>query len=262
MRSPFRDVAVLAARRAGALLRAHLGRPGRLQHKESPTDIVTEMDRRAERLIVDILRASHPDHSILSEEAGDLEGLASHRWVIDPLDGTTNYAHGLPVYAVSIALEVEGRAVLGVVYDPSRGECFVAERGEGATLDGRMLQVSTTPALGESLLATGFAYTIRDRRDTNLPEHGALSLRAQAVRELGSAALSLAGVAAGRLDGFWELRLGPWDVAAGALLVEEAGGRVTALDGGPLDQAAPAPVASNGRIHGEMLHMLKEVRAR
>ena len=253
---------MVAARRAGALLRAHLGRPGPLQHKSSPTDIVTEMDRRAERLIVETLRASHPEHSILTEETGDLAGTTSHRWVIDPLDGTTNYVHGLAIYAVSIALEVDGRAALGVVYDPSRDECFVAERGGGATVNGQTVRVSTTPALGESLLATGFAYTIRERRDTNLAEHGALSRRARAVRELGSAALSLAGVAAGRLDGFWELRLGPWDVAAGALLVEEAGGRVTALDGGPLDAVTPAPLASNGRIHDEMLQTLKEVRAR
>lgn len=262
MTASFREVAVGAARRAGALLQANARGARRIDYKGSPTNLVTDMDRRAETLIVDALRAHYPDHAVLTEEAGALAGGAAHRWVVDPLDGTTNYAHGVPIYAVSIALEVDGRAVLGVIYDPNRDECFVAERGAGASLDGRPIRVSSTSTLDESLVATGFAYTIRDQEGTNLPEHGALALRCRAVREIGSAALSLAAVAAGRFDGFWELRLGPWDVAAGALLVEEAGGRVTDLTGGPLDPGAPAPVASNGHIHAHILEVLKEVRAR
>ncbi len=262
MTDSFREVAVHAARRAGAFLHASLGRTTRIDYKGSPTNLVTDMDRGAEALIIETLRTHCPDHSILTEEGGALPGETTHRWVIDPLDGTTNYAHGVPIYAVSIALEVDGVPVLGVVYDPSRDECFLAERGAGASLNGRPIHVSGALTLCESVLATGFAYTIREQRHTNLAEHGALALRCRALREIGSAALSLASVAAGRFDGFWELRLGPWDVAAGALLVEEAGGRVTDLAGGPLDPRAPAPVASNGHVHAEILDTLKEVRAR
>jgi myo-inositol-1(or 4)-monophosphatase len=255
-----REVAVAAARRAGALLVGQLGGPRHVEFKTGPTNLVTDMDRRAEAAVVETLRAHFPDDAVLSEEIGQLAGSLRRRWVVDPLDGTTNYASGIPIFAVSIALEVDGRAVLGVVHDPTRDECFVAERGRGAHLDGRPLRVSDTATLEASVLATGFAYTIRQDRDTNLPEHDLLSLRGRAVRAIGSAALSLAWVAAGRLDGFWELVLGAWDVAAGALLIEEAGGRVTDRDGGALDPAAPAPVASNGRIHDEILATLAEAR--
>jgi myo-inositol-1(or 4)-monophosphatase len=258
----FREVAVEAARRAGALLATRDGRPLRVARKSSSINLVTEMDRRAECLIVELLRSHFPDHSILAEESGLAEACAGYRWVIDPLDGTTNYVHGLPLYGVSIALEAEGEIVLGVVYDPNRRECFVAERGRGATLDGRPMRVSATATLDESLLATGFPYDIRETARTNLPEHAAFSRRCQVVRELGSAALSLAAVAAGRLDGYWELSLGPWDLAAGALLVVEAGGRVSAPGGEPIDWSRPDVVASNGVIHGEMLSTLREGRAR
>jgi myo-inositol-1(or 4)-monophosphatase len=260
MTDAFRDVAVDAATRAGALLRAHLGGPREIRYKQSRSDLVTEMDRRAETLIVETIRARFPGHSVLAEERGVLPGSPSHRWIVDPLDGTTNYAHGLPLFAVSIALEIDGCVVLGVVYEPNREECFIAERGRGATLNGLPLRVSTVSTLGESLLGTGYQYNIHDPRDSNLREHAALSRRCQSVRAIGSAVTQLASVAAGRLDGFWELRLGAWDVAAGALLIEEAGGAVTDLDGRPLDLAAPAIVASNGLIHADMLRALGEVR--
>ena len=260
MRDVAREVAEDAARRAGALLRGRVGTVRHIEYKQGPTDLVTEMDRRAEALVIQALRDAFPDDTILSEEAGHLPGTNARRWVIDPLDGTTNYAHGVPIYAVSIGLEVDGRPALGVVYDPSRDECFVAARGAGATVNGEPMRVSRTASLDEAVVATGFAYTIREGRDTNLPEHGAVSLRCRAVREIGSAALSLASVAAGRFDGFWELRLGPWDVAAGRLLVEEAGGHVTDLVGGPLDPVAPAVVASNGRIHAEIIEALASAR--
>jgi myo-inositol-1(or 4)-monophosphatase len=165
------------------------------------------------------------------------------------------------MYAVSIALEHAGEVVLGVIFDPSHDELFVAERGAGASLNGRPLAVSSAAVLDEGLLATGFPYDIRDTRDTNLSEYAAFSLRTRGVRRMGSAALDLAYVAAGRLDGYWELRLGPWDAAAGALLVEEAGGRITNLDGGRLDLEAPSVVASNGLIHEAMLHVLREIRS-
>jgi myo-inositol-1(or 4)-monophosphatase len=258
----FRAVAVDAATRAGTLLRAHLGGRREIGHKSSPINLVTDMDRRAEALVVEAIAAHFPAHEILAEERGVVEGARSHRWIVDPLDGTTNYAHGLPIFCVSIALEIDGRLALGVVYDPNRGECFVAERGRGASLNGDALAVSATPALAESLLSTGYQYDIRSTTRNNLSEHAAVLLRAHSVREIGSAVLNLAYVAAGRLDGFWELSLGAWDVAAGALLVEEAGGRVTDPRGGALDLNAPSIVATNGAIHDEVLRVLEEARVR
>lgn len=257
----FLEVAVAAARQAGAVLQTQFGAARRVSYKGSPTNLVTEMDRRAEALIIESIRAHFPDHAVLAEESGRLEGARGYRWIVDPLDGTTNYAHGLPIYAVSIALEIDGRLALGVVYEPARDECLVAERGRGASLNGAPIRVSTTARLNESLLSTGYPYDIREGGDNNLAEHAAVSLRCHSVREIGSAVLNLAAVAAGRLDAFWELRLGPWDVAAGMLLVEEAGGRVTDPAGGPVDLSAPAVVASNGLIHDEILHVLKEVRS-
>ena len=258
MTDELRSVAVTAATRAGKLLLEELGR-ARQVTKKSEVDLVTEMDRRAEALIAELLRSAFPDHSILAEEGTRVEGRAPYRWLIDPLDGTTNYAHGLPAFAVAIALEREGVPLLGVAYDPSREELFVAERGRGAYLGGEPIRVSRSPSLNESLLATGFPYDIRENPRNNLAEYAAFSLRCQGVRRLGSAVLDLCYVAAGRLDGFWELRLGPWDVAAGALMVEEAGGRITDLAGGPFSIAQQQIVASNGRIHREMIELLGQV---
>ena len=208
MASLERRVAVDAARVAGLLLHDEVSGARRITYKDSPTNLVTEMDQRAEAEILGRLRATFPDDAILSEETGASPGHSGRRWIIDPLDGTTNYAHGLPVFGVSIALEAERRIILGVVYDPSRDELFVAERGRGATLGDAPIRVSASASLGESLLTTGFPYNIRDTRDTNLPEYAAFSVRARAVRRLGSAVLDLAYVACGRFDAFWELRVG------------------------------------------------------
>jgi myo-inositol-1(or 4)-monophosphatase len=262
MSSLERRVAVDAARAAGRLLREELAGVRRIAYKGTPTNLVTEMDQRAEGEILGRLRAAFPDDAILSEETGAAAGRSGRRWIVDPLDGTTNYTHGLPIFAVSIALEAEGRVVLGVVYDPSRDELFVGERGGGATLNDAPIRVSATKALGESLLVTGFPYNIRDTPDTNLPEYAAFSVRARAVRRLGSAVIDLAYVACGRFDGFWELRLGAWDVAAGSVLVEEAGGTVTGIDGRPLDLDAPTLVATNGLVQRAVLDVLAEVRRR
>jgi myo-inositol-1(or 4)-monophosphatase len=260
MSSLERRVAVDAARAAGRLLLEALPGSHHIRSKSTARDLVTEMDTRAEALIVEQLRAAFPDDAVLAEERGASPGRSGRRWIVDPLDGTVNYAHGVPHFAVSIALDTGGRVALGVAYLPCADELYVAERGAGASLNAEPLAVSTADTLAESLLVTGFPYDIRERPDNNLREYGVFCLRARAVRRLGSAVADLAWVAAGRFDGFWELRLGAWDVAAGALLVEEAGGRVTGIDGGPLDLDAPTLVASNGRIHEEILATLRQVR--
>ena len=255
-----RELAIDLARQVGELLQQELRGARRIEFKGSPTNLVTEMDARAEALIVDALLAAFPDDAILAEERGAQTGGSGRRWIIDPLDGTTNYAHGLPIYAVSIALEVRGHVRLGVVYDPSQRELFVAERGAGAFCNDARLAVSGAATLDASLLATGFPYDIRVKADNNLREYAAFAVRTRGVRRMGSAVLYLAWLAAGRFDGYWELRLGPWDVAAGGLMVEEAGGRLTGLTGEPLDLDHPRVVASNARIHDQMLAVLREVR--
>jgi myo-inositol-1(or 4)-monophosphatase len=259
MASLERRVATDAARAAGRLLFHELHGERRIAYKGHPTNLVTEMDARAEALITSRLREAFPDDGILAEEGGASGGRSGRRWIVDPLDGTTNYAHGLPIFGVSIGLEAGGAVQVGVVYIPALDELFVAERGAGAFLNGAPLAVSATEALGASLLATGFPYDIRETRQTNLAQYAAFSVRARAVRRMGCAVIDLAYVAAGRFDGFWELTLGPWDVAAGALLVEEAGGRITNLTGGPLDLDRPRVVASNGRIHDAILNVLQEI---
>lgn len=253
-------MAIDVARAAGDLLRRELAGTRRIAFKGSPTNLVTEMDARAEALIVDGLLAAFPGDGVLAEERGAQAGTSGRRWIIDPVDGTTNYAHGLPLYCVSIALETAGRIELGVAFDPSHQEMFVAERGRGAFCNDSRLEVSGATTLEASLLATGFPYDVRTNPDNNVKEYGAFSMRARGVRRLGSAVLYLAWLAAGRFDGYWELRLGAWDVAAAGLMVEEAGGRLTSLTGGPIDLQHPTVVASNGRIHDEMLAVLKEIR--
>ena len=260
MASLERRVAIDAAQAAGQLLKRELSGSRRIAYKGSPTNLVTEMDARVEELIVGRLAAAFPDDAVLAEERGASAGRSGRRWIIDPLDGTTNYAHGFPAFGVPIALQSAARVELGVIYDPNLDELFVAERGRGTTVNDQALAVSTTATLDESLLATGFPYNIREGGDNNLKEYAAFSVRARAVRRMGSAVLYLAWLATGRLDGYWELRLGPWDVAAGSLMVEEAGGRITNLSGGALDLDAPALVATNGRIHSAVLEVLREVR--
>jgi len=252
-------VAVEAARAAGELLRREVHGPHRIAFKGAPTNLVTEMDGRAEALIVETLHRSFPEDGILAEEGGSQTGRSGRRWIIDPLDGTTNYAHGVPVWAVSIALQMGERVAVGVIFDPNQNELFTAERGRGAFVNDRRLAVSVTATLNESLLATGFPYNVRETPDNNFRQYTTFSLRSRGVRRMGSAVIYLAYVAAGRLDGYWELRLGAWDAAAGSLMVEEAGGRVTDLVGGPLDLDAPSIVASNGHVHTEMLRTLEEV---
>src|SRR3989441_6273164 len=231
MASLERRVAIDAARAAGQLLKRELSGSRRIAYKGSPTNLVTEMDARVEELIVGRLAAAFPDDAVLAEERGASAGRSGRRWIIDPLDGTTNYAHGFPAFGVSIALESAKRVELGVIYDPNLDEMFVAERGRGSTLDDRRLAVSTTATLDESLLATEFPYNIREVLDNNLKEYAAFSVRARAVRRMGSAVVYPAWLASGRLDGYWGLRLGPGGVAAGSLVLEGAGGPSTSPAG-------------------------------
>ena len=232
--------------------------------KKGTIDLVTEVDLECERMCRAVLAERFPDHDILAEEFGGTaagQATSRHRWVFDPLDGTTNYAHGLPIYCASLGLEIDGRREVAAVYDPSRKELFTAERGEGAFLNGQRLAVSHTSSLIDSLLVTGFPYDVHKQSGVDLVHlFGRFLGRARAVRRLGSAALDLCYVAAGRFEGFWEQSLKPWDVAAGALVVEEAGGRVTGMDGTPFDAAAGHLIASNDRVHDEILAVIREFR--
>lgn len=243
-----------AADRAGEALLQYFGR-ATVEFK-GEIDLVTEGDRAAERIIVQMIRERFPEHSIIAEESGEHEGEGPARWIVDPLDGTTNYAHGLPIFAVSIALAVGGEVQVGVVYNPATKEKFEARRGRGATQNGRPLRVSSTEDLNRSLLVTGFAYNVRRTDENNLDHFANFLGKAQGLRRLGSAALDLCYVASGALDGYWETQLNPWDLAAGWLIVEEAGGFVTDLAGRPLTLQARQILATNGKIHDEMLSVL------
>jgi myo-inositol-1(or 4)-monophosphatase len=233
--------------------------------KKGTIDLVTEVDIECERMCRAILAERFPDHDILAEEMSrdpQQPSTSTHRWVYDPLDGTTNYAHGLPIFCSSLALQIDGRTVVGAIYDPTRAELFTAERGTGAFLNGQRLHVSAAAELIDALLVTGFPYDVHKHTADLVTMFGAFLGRARAVRRLGSAALDLCYVAAGRFDGYWEQHLWPWDVAAGALIVAEAGGTVTGMDGSDFDPAAAHLVASNGRVHTAMLTVISEVRQR
>ena len=244
-----------AAFEAGKLLMDKFESGIRVEFK-GKYDLVTEADRQAEALIIKLIRERYPDHNFLAEEGVYTETGSDCRWIIDPLDGTTNYAHGFPWFAVSIALEVKGRLELGVVYNPYVGDFYVAERGCGAFLNERRLQVSTIDSLERSLLATGFAYDHKKCKANNYDYFTRFQKQAQACRRPGAASLDLASVAAGRFDGFWELKLKPWDLAAGILLIEEAGGLVSNFDGLPMTLESQECMASNRLIHEEMQAIL------
>lgn len=250
-----KKVALQAAREAGKIQREMLAREKEVAFK-GEINLVTAVDMRCEARIIEIIRECFPDHNILTEETTIPETASPYKWIIDPLDGTTNYAHGYPVFAVSIALELNGEVLLGVVLDPMRKELFTGQKGEGAFLNGKRLSVSSTSLLTRSLLATGFPYDLRESRENNVAYFNRFIFSAQAVRRDGSAALNLCYVAAGRFDGFWELKLHPWDVAAGKLMVEEAGGQVTDFSGNPTTIYGRQILASNGKIHEEMVKVL------
>jgi myo-inositol-1(or 4)-monophosphatase len=249
------EEAVKAAREAGRYLRDNIEAEREITYKSS-LDLVTNFDRGAQSLIFDRLSRAFPEHGFLGEEDLRRTGRSDFRWVIDPLDGTTNYAHGFPVFSVSIALEERGDVRLGVVFDPMRNELFQAVAGEGAFLNGRRIRVSAVEDLERSLLATGFPYDVRNSSSNNIGHFNRFLVRAQAIRRCGSAAIDLCYVACGRFDGFWELKLKPWDTAAGVLMIREAGGIVTDFSGGEYRLGDLETLASNGRIHAEMKKIL------
>lgn len=250
------NFAIGVARDAGALLRDRLGTRIDISHKGS-IDLVTDVDLASEKMIREAISTYYPRHEILAEEGGLTESNSEYRWIVDPLDGTTNYAHGYPVFCVSIALEHQGDVVVGVVYDPMREELFTAERGAGAALNNRPIRVSAVDDLTQGILSTGFPYDIKTSKLTNLDHWANFAMNAQALRRDGAAALDLCYVACSRYDGFWELNLSPWDTAAGALIVTEAGGRVTDFGGGAFSNYKPEVIASNAKIHDRMIEVLK-----
>ncbi|MBW2280558.1 MAG: inositol monophosphatase [Deltaproteobacteria bacterium] len=256
------DVAALAldiARAAGGLQRERFGDERVIETKSSAIDLVTDVDRASEDLIVGRIGDARPRDGILSEESGNVrEAESGWRWVIDPLDGTTNYAHGVPHFAVSIGVEHGGRREVGVIYDPMRDECFTARRGDGARLNGSPTRVSDEQRLDRALLATGFAYDVHEREMIeNLEFFSRFIRRARGIRRAGSAALDLAYVACGRFDGFWEMHLSAWDVAAGMLIVTEAGGALSGFGGEPAPADGSKLVASNGALHDALLGVLR-----
>ena len=254
------NFAIQTARDAGRILAERLGRSLQVSNK-GDIDLVTEADLASEKLIIESIRSHYPRHAILAEESGASDGTdtdaaqSEWKWIIDPLDGTTNYAHGYPCFCVSVAVERAGRIEIGVIYDPMRDELFAAERGQGAHLNERRIRVSSVEDLNRAMVCTGFPYNVRER-PAFARHFSNFIMQAQAVRRDGSAALDLAYVACGRFDGFWEDGLHPWDVAAGVLLIEEAGGCVSDFSGAPLDIYTPKVLASNGLVHEMMMRVL------
>jgi len=256
MKSVYERVAIEAALQAGHFIRRSVGRVRHISYKDnSATNIVTDVDKRSEAMITRHLRRAFPGHAILAEETGRDKVRSPYVWIIDPLDGTSNFAHAFPFFCVSIGLEHNGRIVLGVVYDPNRNELFTAAAGKGARLNGKRIRVSGVRKLEKSFLATGFSYGKR-RKGRNVRNFEALLTRTMAIRRAGSAALDLSYVACGRFDGFWELDLHPWDSAAGMLLVEEAGGAVSRFDGSTYSPHDKNILATNGTIHRQMSRIL------
>jgi len=254
--------AIEAATAAGKFLKQNLGKVRNIQQKSGQEkNLVTEIDKRSEEIIIDIIKKHYPNHAILAEESGTEKSKPSeYKWIIDPLDGTTNFTHGLPVFCISIGIEFNDEIISGVVYDPNNDELFVAEKGRGAFLNGKRIRVSEKSTLNQSLLVTGFPYNITENPDHAIEHFINFLMKAQAVRRMGSAAIDLAYVACGRFDGFWEVALNPWDMAAGAILVTESGGMMSDFSGNKFSIYQKQLLASNGLIHEEMLKVIKNIK--
>ena len=255
------EVAIRAAKQGGAILLDYAKKGFEIHRKGQSINLVTEADFHSEKAVIQTIHQAFPDHQILSEEQG-LQDIPTHpiKWIVDPLDGTTNFAHGFPMYNVSIGVEYQGTCIIGVVYDPTRDELFLGQQGKGTTINGSPIHVSATPKLNEALLVTGFAYDVHTAKDNNLKEFCAFTVRARGMRRTGTAAIDLCYIACGRFDGFWELQLNPWDTAAGKVIVEEAGGKVTNYAGEPYSIYGQTIIASNSLIHQEMIEILKNCR--
>ena len=258
--SDYISTASTIARQAGAMLLEYYARGVKTEYKGTGTvDVVTEADRDSEKLIVEGLRAAFPNHGIVGEEGSRSQSASEYIWYVDPLDGTTNFAHSFPVFCVSLGLARDNEVIAGVVFDPTRNELFAAEHGSGATLNGKKIRVSAAATLGESLLGTGFPSKKR-HQNPNIYFYHQLTMKTHGIRRAGSAALDLACVASGRYDGFWEFNLNAWDTAAGVLLVQEAGGKLTHVDGSKFDVAISRDVlATNGIIHEELQREMQAV---
>lgn len=251
-----RETAICAALKAGEYIKKNIGRVKKVRYK-GEINVVTDIDRKAESIIVNTIRKAYPAHNFLAEESAyaakrDLD----FTWIIDPLDGTTNFLHGFPVFCVSVALKRKNTLLLGVVYDPTRNELFLAEKGKGSFLNKKRIHVSRIKEIKKALLATGFAYDVNTVNDNNIDNFTRFISASQAVRRAGSAAIDLCYVACGRFDGFWEQGLHPWDTAAASLIVEEAGGKVTRFDGSKYSIFDKEILASNSKIHSRMTHIL------
>ncbi len=251
------SVASEAALKAGRILKDNINGTREISYK-GVINLVTEMDMRSERAVVETILASFPDHGIIAEEETMIRSKSGFTWIIDPLDGTTNYAHGYPCFSVSIALEQEGEIVLGVVYEPMRDELFTAQKGKGAFLNKKPIKVSNADTLIKSLLATGFPYDRTTSKRNNMDHFHDLLMVSQEVRRDGSAAIDLCFVACGRFDGFWELKLKPWDIAAGSIIVHEAGGMLSNFSGQKFSIHDDEILASNGKIHEQMIEVLQQ----
>lgn len=253
----FLKTAVESVKEAGKIQEEKFGENFKIEHK-GEINLVTEVDYQCEKIIIDIIKRDYPEHEILTEEAGSVKTAPNSRfkWIIDPLDGTTNYAHSYPCFCASVGLEIDGEIVAGAVYNPMLDELFTSIKGEGAYLNGDKIKVSKIGDINKSLLATGFPYDIRESKENNLNHFCNFAVRAQAIRRPGSAVLDLCYLAAGRFDGFWELKLYPWDMAASSLIVKEAGGMITDFKGGEFSIYKGEMLASNGLIHKEMINIL------
>lgn len=250
------NAAVEISREAGELQLDGLNKAKKIEYKGNPFNIVTQVDKACEKLIVDYLKGKFPFHDILAEEGTDIKKESEWLWIVDPLDGTVNYAHGYPLFTVSIGLLHKGKPVVGVVYDPNRNEMFIGEHGGGAMLNDKPIRVSKNKTIESSMISTGFAYNVNETRLNNINHFNDFIKKCHAIRRDGVASIDMCYIACGRYDGFWELFLKPWDIAGGAVIIKEAGGRLSMFDGKPLDIFGDEIVASNGLIHEEMLEIL------
>ncbi len=246
------------AQTAGEIIRDGFGENFQIEYKTNESNLVTEIDKKAESAIIDFIRTEFPTHNILAEESGSLNNSSEYTWVVDPLDGTTNFAHGLPIFSVSIGVQKSGITQWGVVYDVMRNVFYSAELDSGSFADDKKLQVSDNSNLSHSILATGFPYDISEHPNKAIKYFNDFLVRTRTIRRLGSAALDLCYVASGVFDGLWELKLGAWDICAGQLILEEAGGLATDFKGNNIDYNNIQIIASNGKVHSEMIKILNE----